>query len=200
MNKLSTVIGLAAAAMLAGVSSQAQLVTNVTVNASGGTTTTVAAQTFFDSTYKYFTDFNTNADMAWGNETLEVATGYKQVTGSGATSTLDVQYDFGRWNVGADFQFFGVGSAINQVEGQVGYAVIQHADLKVDLDLRGGYDTATKTGVVEPTAMLKKKLTPNTFAETGVSLPIEFKGKLNTNPSFFVEMGFTYWPGEKSGQ
>ena len=161
-------------------------VTSLTTNASGGITT----ETFFQSAGNYLTTFN--PAFTWTNVALEAATGYKQVTGAGATSVVDVQYDIGRWNAGTAFQFSGVGSPINAFEAQGGYALIEHLDAKVDFDLRAGYDWTVKAGVVEPGIFIGKKLTQNTFLKTGVSLPVYFKGQLNRNPSFYLETGFTY--------
>jgi hypothetical protein len=144
---------------------------------------------FLGSIQSYFTSFNTN--YTWTNVVLEVGTGYKQVTGVNAASTLDIQYDLGRFNLGGALQFSGVGSPINAAEGQVGYTLLQRYDAKLDFDIRGGYDDTVASGVVEPCLFIKKKGTANTYFETGVSLPIYFKQKLNTNPTFFIQTGFT---------
>ena len=145
-------------------------------------------QTFIGTAESYFTSFNTN--YSWVSNSLEIATGYKQVTGVNAASTLDGQYDFERFNIGAGLQFSGVGSPINGAVVQGGYALIEHLDLKVDADIRAGYDWNRNT--VEPTLFLSKKPTPNTFFRIGASLPFYFKGKQNTNPTFYAETGFTY--------
>ena len=100
-----------------------------------------------------------------------------------------------------ELQFNGVGSAFNELEGQFGYAIIERFDTKVDLDLRGGYSFQNRTGVFEPLLTLKKKPTPNTYAEIGISLPIYFNptdsfgnhlSKFSPNPTFMVETGFTF--------
>ena len=175
------------ALLLGAFTSQAQSgPTAVSTNASGGLTTV----TFFASAENYLTTFN--PDYTWTNVTLEAATGYKQVTGTGAASVLDVQYDLGRWNLGTACQFSGVGSPVNAMQAQGGYALIRHLDAKVDFDLRAGYDWTAHTGVIEPAVFLGKKLTANTYLKTGISLPVYFRGSLNRNPSFFLETGFTY--------
>ena len=147
-------------------------------------------QTFFTSAQNYLTTFN--PAFTWTNVTLEAATGYKQVTGVGATSVVDLQYDLGRWNVGSAFQFSGVGSPVNAVEAQAGYALFEYLDAKVDLDLRAGYDWNVHAGEVEPGLFVAKKMTPNTFAKLGVSLPIYFKGAVSHTPTFYLETGFTF--------
>jgi hypothetical protein len=147
-------------------------------------------QSFAVSFEQYMTSFNTN--YSFTNVTIEVATGYKQVTGIGAASTLDGQYDIGNFNLGLGLQFSGVGSAINAGVGQIGYAIVNHYDTKVDVDLRAGYDLVRKCGVVEPAIFLEKKMTPNTFTRVGASMPIYTSGPQSTTPTFYVEAGFTY--------
>ena len=146
--------------------------------------------TFLGTVQGYLTSFNTN--YTFTGVTLEIGTGYKQVTGVNAASTVDAQYDIGRFNLGAALQFSGVGSPINAAEGQIGYAIIEHYDTKLDANLRGGYDDTVGAPVIEPGLWIKKKGTANTYFETGVSLPIYLRQKFNTNPTFYVQTGFTY--------
>jgi len=172
--------------------------TVITTNASGGMTITIPAEqpvtqtatSFFDSAASYLTTFN--QDYTWTNVTLEASIGYKQVTGSGANSVLTVQYDIGRFNVGSTMQFQGAGSAVGVLGAQVGYALIEHYDAKLDFDLQGGYSWYQVAGYIEPGLYVDKKLTSNTFARIGLSLPVYSKGTFNRNPSFEVSLGFTY--------
>jgi len=158
---------------------------------------TVQAQTnsnpgFISAAEGYLTSFNTN--YVWAGSSFEFGTGYRQVTGIGAQNIVDGQKDFSLggqpFNVGANIQFSGVGSAVNGAEAQFGWAVIQHYDTEVDADIRGGFGynpAGVKSGVVEPTLMLKKLQTLNTATELGVSLPIYFHGKVSDTPTFYVE-------------
>lgn len=151
----------------------------------------ITPPSFFASAENYFTSFNTN--YTWTHLTLEAATGYKQVTGVNAASTLDVQRDFsGRWDVGLAAQFSGVGSPVNALQAQVGYALVEHFDTKLEADLRAGYDWTRSAAVAEPVLFIGKKLTPNTFLKTGVSLPIYSRGRFNRTPTFYLETGFTF--------
>jgi hypothetical protein len=161
----------------------------VTVHAQ---TNTITGPNFLQSAEAYFTSFNTNVDENWTNVTLEASTGYKQVTGVNAASYVDVQYDISKFNVGAVFQFSGVGSPINAMEAQFGYDLVEYFDTKLELDIRGGYDWNVRGAIVEPAVMLKKKLTSNTFAEIGVSMPIYSKGSFNQTPTFESGIGFTF--------
>lgn len=148
-------------------------------------------QTFFTSAQAYLTSFNTN--YSFTDITLEVSTGYKQVTGVNAASFLDAQYDFANGlNIGGSLQFSGVGSPINGFEAGLGYNLIRHYDASVNVQLLGGYDNVRKDGVIEPGVTLKKKLSPNTFAEIGASLPVFFSGGFNSQPTFRVGTGFTF--------
>ena len=174
MNKIKlAVIGLAAA-MLAGVSVQAQ------TNTVGG---------FIGSLTGYLTTFNTNADQSWAGSSFEISTGYRQITGVGAQNETSIQKDFGLFNVGASMQYSGVGSAVNGAEAQVGYALVQHFDTEIDLNVRGGFGMnaqSVRAGVIEPGLVIKKLQTSNTATELGISMPCYFKGKFNNTPTFLV--------------
>lgn len=154
--------------------------------------------TFVNSVEQYFTDINTNYTFI--GVKLELSSGYKQVTGANAASELYAQYNLTEnVDVMGNFQFSGVGSAVNAAEGGIGYALINHYDLKLQGDLLLGWDNTRSDGqswrdsfVIEPRLALKKKLTPNTYAETAVSLPFFTVGKMNTQPSFYIGVGFTY--------
>lgn len=166
------------------------------IGAHAQTNSPVQPPSFFSTAQDYLTSFN--PAFTWTNVSLEVSSGYKQVTGANAASVLDVGYDLNTANwlngfsIQGTVQFSGVGSAINSGEAGIGYAIIRHFDTKVDLVLLGGYDGIKDGIVVEPGIFLKKKMTLNTFAETGFSLPVFDKGKFNSNPSIRAEVGFTF--------
>lgn len=150
-----------------------------------------STNSFLNSVENYVTEENTNFNWT-SNSSIELSTGYKQITGENAASTLEGQYDISRFNVGLALQFSGIGSAFNEEEGQIGYAIYRNYDTVIDIDLRGGYDNNTKAEVIEPAIFLKKKMTTNTFMKTGVSLPIETKGTFKQDFVVFVETGFTF--------
>jgi hypothetical protein len=147
---------------------------------------------FGESALDYFTSINTN--YCWTNSAfgVEVGTGYKQVGGVNEASTFDIQKDLDRFNIGGAFQFSGVGSPLNAAEGQLGYAVIEYYDLKVDFNVRAGYDWNVEGIVIEPGIFLKKKGTLNTFFETGISFPVYLTEKFNNTPTFYFQTGFTF--------
>jgi hypothetical protein len=148
------------------------------------------AGTIFTTIQSYLTTFN--PAYSWSNVTLEFDTGYAQVTGVNAASKLNGQYDIGNFDVGLSLQFSGVGSAFNAYEAQVGYAVLNHYDTKIDVVLRAGYDDTKQSAVVEPGLTLKKKLTENTFAETAITMPFYFHQQFVKTPTFYIGVGFTY--------
>lgn len=150
-----------------------------------------STNSFLNSVENYVTEENTNFNWT-SNSSIELSTGYKHITGENAASTLEGQYDISRFNVGLALQFSGIGSAFNEEEGQIGYAIYRNYDTVIDVDLRGGYDNNTKAEVIEPAVFLKKKMTPNTFMKLGISLPIETKGKFKQDFVVFVETGFTF--------
>ena len=152
--------------------------------------TNTPAGNIFGTIESYLTSFNTN--YTWSGVTLEFDTGYAQVTGVNAASKLNLQYDIGNFDLGTSLQFSGVGSAFNAYEGQIGYAVLNHYDTKIDVVLRAGYDDTVQSAVVEPGITLKKKLTENTFAETAITMPIYFHQQFVKTPTFYIGVGFTY--------
>jgi len=145
---------------------------------------------FFNSAEQYLTSFHTN--YTFTGVTFEAATGYKQVTGVGAASVVDAQYDIGRFHIATSFQFSGIGSAINAEEGGIGYDLIEYYDAVLDAELLGGFDENVHSGVLEPRVNIKKKQTYNTYTELGISMPVYFKQKFNNTPSFYIEEGFTF--------
>jgi len=167
--------------------------------ASAQVAATNAPASFLGSVQGYLTDINTN--YSFTNVTLEASTGYKQVNGANAASELYAQFDHGNWDAMVNVQFSGVGSALNAAEAGGGYAFINHYDTKVQADILAGWDSTKGTTVkgvnqgcvvVEPRVALKKKLSVNTYAETAVSVPFYSIGKVNTQPSIYVGVGFTY--------
>lgn len=145
---------------------------------------------FFSSAQSYLTSFNTN--FTWDSVSFEASTGFKQVYNVGAQNVLDLSYNRSRISYGASLGFSGVGTAFNVTEASLGYAVIQHYDTKVVANLAAGYDFNQKAVVIEPGLFIKKKATPNTFFEIGITLPQYVKGTPNRTPAFVAETGFTY--------
>lgn len=146
--------------------------------------------TFFTSVQDYFTSFNTN--YKWSSEMFDAETGYKQVTGVNAASFATINYHIGDTvEAVGNIQYSGIGSAINGGEIGIGYA-INHYDTRLTFDLLGGYDVNRGSGEVEPKLEAKKKLTVNTYASVGMSLPIFFKGGMNTQPTFWTGLGFSF--------
>ena len=173
------IIGLAAL-LLAGVEVKAQ-----STNSAPST-----VPTFFTSFQGYLTSFNTN--FTWLSETFDAETGYKQVTGVNAASFATVSFHIGDSFEGVgNIQYSGVGSGINGGELGLGYA-INHFDTRLTGDLLVGYDNNRGSGEIEPKLEVKKKLTENTYASVGMSLPIFFKGGFNSQPTFWGGLGFSF--------
>jgi hypothetical protein len=174
----------------------------VRAQSTNGTTTASATppSSFFSSAQQFFATFNTNYTFA--GTKIEMSTGYKQVNGANASSELYAQYDLNpSWDIAVNGQFSGLGSAVNAVEAGAGYALVNYYDTKLQLDVLGGWDStkgrlingsSSGTYVIEPRLSFKKKLTANTYAENAFSLPIYGVGKLNTQPSIYIGVGFTY--------
>lgn len=179
MKKILSIIliaGICAAAMLP-IMSEAQTSTN-------------SIASFPAQVESYFTSFNTNYN--W-NVSLEAATGYKQVTGQDAATFATVQYDIStNWDAGVSLTYAGVGSSVDTLEASAGYTIVNHFDTKLEFDLGAGYDWNTTAFIVEPGLVAKKKMTPNTYIEIGISLPIETRGAFSRNPTFITGAGFTF--------
>ena len=191
-NKILLFAALAAVSISLLTPAPAAAQSSSAAGASAGSTNALATtQTFIDSADAYFTSFNTN--FTWTNVSFEISTGYKQVTGVGAANSLELQYDFpSKWTVLAAFQFSGVGSPLNTAEAGAGYQLIQKWDAVLELDALLGYDWNSKALLAEPSIKIKKKLTTNTYAAVGLSLPIESVGKFNRNPTLDLETGVTF--------
>lgn len=160
----------------------------ITASAAQAQTNTVPG--FFGSVQSYFTQFNTN--YVWTGIMFDAETGYKQVTGVNAASFASINYHIGdSVEAVGNIQYSGVGSAINSAELGIGYA-INHYDTRLTADLLGGYDNYQNSGVIEPKLEVKKKLTMNTYASVGISLPIYFSRQFNSNPTFWTGVGFSF--------
>lgn len=206
---------LVAVALIAGITAisavHAQTVNVTNAVATGRNSASAVYQNFFQTAEATLTSFNTN--YTFDGVTYEGATGYKQLTGGSAYSTLDVQRDFTvkgqTFNLGGVIDFSGIGSAVSQGEAQIGWVAIQHYDTEVEVDLRGGYNAAhgqnftnpkngvsvtayESTGLIEPGIFLKKKTTTNTGVKTGLTVPFYFKGKNGNNPFAYAEYFVTF--------
>ncbi|HEY4414486.1 MAG TPA: hypothetical protein VGO57_02245 [Verrucomicrobiae bacterium] len=193
MKFIKWIIGLAAIAAITlstAAKAQTNIVSITTTNASGGTTTIVAPDTFFTSVENYFTGANTN--FTWESNRLEIAAGGDYMGGQEWANYLSGQYDWGRWDAQAKVRNLGVAGTIESVEAGGGYALIQYYSFKLQVDLIGGYDFEKRAALIEPGATIRNKLTKNTFAELGVSEPIWLQKSINRIPDFRLGVGFTY--------
>ena len=152
---------------------------------------TNAIPNFLSTVEQWATSVNTNYD--WTNVTVEVDSGYKQVTGSGAASYIAGQYDITyRWHAGGEVQFFGVGSSVNAFEARAGYTFVKNHDFKLEANLLGGYERDTAAVIGEAELRAVKMLTINSYAATSCSFPFSSKGKFNSSPTFRVGVGFVF--------
>jgi len=148
---------------------------------------------FFNQAADWGTSFNTNFNWT---ATLQFEDGYNQTTGQGASDYLRAQYNFSRWNVTAEGDFFGVGSALNAGEGGIGFAIIQKYDFKMELNaLVGGQKipgTTTLRLKVEPELKITKFMTRITYATASLSIPWEKGVTFDGTPAVRGGMGFTF--------
>jgi hypothetical protein len=181
MNKLKLV--LQASAFILAINARAQ---SVSTNAPAAPT----LPNFIQQLADWGTSFNTN--YSWTPVTLQIEDGYKQATGSGASDYLRVQYDLGRFNVGVEGEFLGVGSQFTAGEFEAGCTLFNKYDFKIEVNLLAGYDRGVKAVEIEPELKITKLITANTYATAGFSLPWFSKGTFNAGGQFRIGAGFTF--------
>lgn len=165
----------------------AALLATATVQAQNSSTNNV-----FASAEAYFTSFNPAFNWT-ANSSWQMDTGYKQVINQPAADALDVQYNFAnRLNLAADLEFNGVGSAVNSITPELGYAIFQRLDTVVDARLGAGYDFNLRAFKIEPNLTIKKKLTDNTFSFLRIAFPYYAGSQFNRNPSLEGGFGITF--------
>lgn len=160
--------------------------------------TNTAIVPFYDQAASWATSISYDPAVAWTNQVganIEISTGARQVTGIGAKDYVIGQYDIGRFNLGGEVDFFGIGSTINGGELRTGYALAQIGDFKLEANLGAGYgqNNAGKYGwLFEPELAIHKKMTRNTFAELRISEPVYLHGAFSSTPTFKAGVGFTF--------
>jgi len=157
------------------------------------TATNSLAQTlpnFIQQLTTWGTSYNTNYN--WSPVTVQIEDGYKQATGSGASDYLRLQYDLGKFNVGVEGEFLGVGSQFTAGEFEAGFALFEKYDFKIEASLLAGYDRGLKAAEVEPEIKVTKLITANTYATAGFSMPWFSKGAFNASGQFRIGAGFTF--------
>lgn len=153
---------------------------------------------FYNTAYNWATSVSYDPTVAWTNTiggSVEVSTGVRQLTGIGAKDYVIGQYDIGRWNLGAEVDFFGVGSSINSGEIRGGYAIAERGDFKCEFNMGAGYGENAQNAyafMVEPELAIHKKMTVNTFLEMRISEPVYFKGAFGSTPTIKAGVGFTF--------
>lgn len=171
----------------------------VTTNASGGLTTTTGTNAldsainpanFFGTVQSYLTSVDTNFD--WSSNRLEIAAGADYLDGLEWANYISGQYDLGRWDLESKIRNVGVAGSIESVEGGGGYTFIQDYSLKLQGSLLVGYDFDRSAALIEPQAVIKKKVTRNTYLELGIGVPLWLQKPLNDRPNIFIGAGFTY--------
>jgi len=195
MKKLSLIIGVAAI-VLATITGQAQTVTTVTTNASGGLTTTtgdastsLAPASFLTSVQNYFTSFNTNS-TTFQKDRVELWSGMDQGTALSAVLGVTVVLPKSFF-AEAVFENATVAGALESGAVGGGYSYVLY-DLKVSGGVDGGYRFDARTAYVEPFIDARKALTAHTFAGTRLYYQQGFSDKVAHNPGVFLIGGVTF--------
>jgi hypothetical protein len=145
---------------------------------------------FLQSAEDYFTSFNTN--YTWSSITLDAETQVKQSPIGGLSDQVKVAYHLSNFEFIAAAQFNGANTPLNQMEGGVGYDILNHYDTEVTISVLGGYSQEQDSALIEPGIELKKKLTTNTYASIGASMPYYFRRSFSSTPTFTTGVGFTF--------
>lgn len=139
----------------------------------------------------YFTSFNPS--YSWTNVSWEFDTGYKQVVGQPAANAINLQYDFAnRLEVAISAEFDSIGSPVNSVEPEIGYAVWRYEDTEVDATIGLGYDFNLRAFKADPNLTLKKKLSENTYSFLRIGFPYYAGSAFSRNPEFEIGVGGTF--------
>jgi hypothetical protein len=155
------------------------------------TITAQAQSNILDTAKGYFTSFN--PAYCWTNVTLEFDTGYKQVVGQPAANAVNIQYDFAnRLEAAISFEFDSIGSPVNSVEPEIGYAVFRYEDTEVDTSVGFGWDFNYHAFKADPNVTLKKKLTDNTYSFLRMGFPYYAGSTFSRNPEFELGVGGTF--------
>jgi hypothetical protein len=172
----------------------AQLTTNLTTttatNNSPAAISSAPPSNFFATVQSYLTSVDTN--FTWTSNRLEAAAGADYQGGIQWANYVSAQADLHRYDLEGKIRNVGLGGVIESFQAGGGYTLIQDHSLKIQAALLAGYDFSRHLALVEPQAVLKKKTTPNTYLELGVSLPFWFQNPVNHRPNFFIGAGFTY--------
>jgi hypothetical protein len=198
MRKMKFILALSAIAAVCAFSAHAQTSTNAgAVTLEGTTTNSVTVNTipnFFNQAATWATSFDTN--KTWSGVTLQFEDGLNQTTGTGAADYVRGQYNIGRWNIAAEGDFFGVGSAFNALEGGVGFALVQKYDFKMEVNALAGGAKADAASALkfkaEPEIKITKLMTVNTYATASLSVPWQQGQKFDGTPAFRAGFGFTF--------
>lgn len=161
---------------------------------------TNAPQNFFTQAMTWGSHINMDPAYNWTNATIQIDTGIATTTGVGIADRVNVQYNKGSFGFGGAFEFVGVGSTVNLVEGTVAYSFFQRGDFKWDVELGGGYDfngedqhgQRVGSAVIEPGTGIYKIMTPNSYAVLKMLIPWESHGKFQNNPKICAGVGGTF--------
>ena len=182
MKKLIVVIGLALFAGVINIQAQSTSISNA-----------IPTISFLDQAATWGTSFNTNADHNWtNNSTIQFDAGVATTTGVGLSDRLYVQYNIGRFGIGAMGQFEGIGSTFGAIEGTFEYSLIQNYDFKLGAEIGAGYNINDKAFETDPGFYAYKKMTLNTYAVMKYLVPVETKGKFQAAGLIYIGVGTTF--------
>jgi hypothetical protein len=166
---------------------------NGIITITGTTTNSVTTiPNFFTTAMAWATVIDTN--YTWAGVGLQFEDGYAQETGLGAADYVRAQYNFGRWNVALEGQFFGVGSSFNGFLAGGGYAIVQKGDLKIEVNGLLGEQKVSGSRAFAALGEVKltKFMTKLTYMTIGLGVPYVQNQTFDGTPVFRTGFGFIF--------
>lgn len=183
-------ITLIAALMLAACYSASADIT--VTNASGGTTTISGATTNFLTQLMGWGTSRFASGLTWPTNDLDIATGGRYVNNLQWANYVALTKNFGAWYVGAEMDNAGVAGVVQQVSARGGYTLSNAGDLRLKAGVNVGYNTQTKSAVLQPEIGGEKMITTDTFAEAFIGYPFSPKGTIPQYPDVRIGVGATF--------
>jgi len=157
--------------------------------------TNFVAAPFIQTAAQWATSYNTN--YVWTNG-ISIDTGVATTTGQSISDRLNVNYDLGQFDLGAQGTFTGVGSAFDSAGIHGTWWVLKKYDLKLgptlDLNYQIAQSVATGKTVfsIAPGVKATKVISGNTYATAEYSFPVLTSGHATGSGTIYIGTGFTF--------
>jgi hypothetical protein len=157
--------------------------------------TNFVAAPFIQTAAQWATSYNTN--YVWTNG-ISIDTGVATTTGQSISDRLNVNYDIGQFDLGAQGTFTGVGSAFDSAGIHGTWYALKKHDLKLGVTLDANYLIAQSAASgktvfsIAPGVKASKVITGNTYATAGYYFPVNTSGHATGSGTIYIGTGFTF--------